>query len=343
MKTPPERFRELLEGFGPEDIGEIEKRLAEPSESARETSWRDDPDPFGRDWDWLQGLEEGRERAPRPGDVNSVEPTGPSEVIPLAPRPGAPGVARRLLWVSGIAASLVAAAFGTWSVFRRGPIQERDVAAWVTERLEPGAGGIRIAAPAGGDDEAEAPVLKGLDRPLDALAPSAPNVYAPLRIQEQLVIPEVAPHAAPGLPARAPVRSVAESVHPGSLFYLEFTTASAPSIGSAVVVVLRGGVWSLLSDELAVSPADKTAYIGPLKMDDDGASYFVILADRTSTPLLTTASRAVAAGDGAAPTQEALRSRITDALKEAGHSWYGIQRIEVRPESRRERPPQDKP
>lgn len=212
----------------------------------------------------------------------------------------------------------------------------------MTQRLEPGAGGIRIAAPAG-DEEAEAPVLKGLDRPQDAVAPSTPNVYAPLRIQEQLVIRELPPGTTPAPPSQAPVRSVAEKVHPGELFYLEFTTASAASSGSAVVAVLRGGVWSLLSEELAVSPADRTAYIGPLRMDDDGASYFVILSDRTSTPLLTTASLTLSAGDGAAPTQESLRAKIAGALKEAGHAWYGVQRIDVVPESGREQVPQGKP
>ncbi len=342
MKTPSERFHDLMRSIGPEQMAQIEQKMEELSSSPGEVAWRDDPDPFGRDWDWLHGPEQGRERSARPVDENSVARAGPGEVLSPARRPVVPAAGRRLLWVSGIAASIAAAAFGTWTVLRRGPIHERDVAAWVTQRLEPGVGGIRIAAPAG-EDEVGAPVLKGLDRPQDALAPSTPNVYAPLRIQDQLVVSEVPPPVAPGLPAQAPVRSVAESVHPGALFYLEFTTASTTSPGSAVVVVSRGGAWSLLSDEVEVTPADKTAYIGPLRMDENGASYFVILADRTSTPLLTTTAKALARGDGAPLSQETLRAKITALLKEAGHTWYGIQRIEVRPESRREQAPRDKP
>jgi len=37
----------------PEHIAEIERRVAELSSNPGKVEWRDDPDPFGRNWDWV--------------------------------------------------------------------------------------------------------------------------------------------------------------------------------------------------------------------------------------------------------------------------------------------------
>jgi hypothetical protein len=224
-------------------------------------------------------------------------------------------------------------AFGTWAVLARGrgPIREQDVAAWVTQRLEPDGGGIRIAAPAGDDESAEEPLIRGIDRPQDAPSPASPNVYAPLRVQEQLVIRELPSSRVPSPGAGRPLRSVVEDVRPGSLFYLEFTTASTPSPGSAVVARFRDGSWGLLADEVEVSPDDRTAYFGPIKMEEGRAEYFVVLADRAGESLLSTVAGTLPRGGGAASDPDGWKSRLAASLGAAGHGWYAIQRIETRP------------
>ena len=52
MKTPSERFHELLDGFDEERIAHLEALAADPNHTRPKVEWRDDPDPFGMDWVW---------------------------------------------------------------------------------------------------------------------------------------------------------------------------------------------------------------------------------------------------------------------------------------------------
>jgi hypothetical protein len=191
---------------------------------------------------------------------------------------------------------------------------------------------VRIAAPAGGDEQATQPLVRNFDLPRDADLPQNPNVYAPLRIQEQLTIPEIPEGSVPD-PSRLPVRTLVDSALPGSLFYLSFSTSSAQSPGSAVVVATRGGSFKLLWEEVSVLPREGTGYFGPIRMGESASSYFVIVADRTATPLLTTVANLIAKGDARDGNAEALKRVVSAALQDAGHRWFGVQQIDVRPET----------
>ena len=316
MKSPSEQLDELLDGIGQEQLAAIDRRLEDPSFRPRAGVFRDDPDPFGREWDWLEG----------PSREGAVAP-GRRDVLQARP----PWSRGRLLWAAGIAASILCiATVGWWGLRQRG-LQELRVAAWVGERLEMDGGGVRIAAPAGDDEKAEEPLIRNLDRPRDAASPSSPGIYAPLRIQEQLAIPDVPDRLRPGAINRPPPRRLVEHVRPGSLFYLEFTTASTPSPGSAVVLSLKDGAWRLLWEEVAVTPAEGTCYYGPIRMGDVGARYFVVLADRTTTPLLNTVAAAMPSRAGPDVDPEAMKARLSEALGKAGHAWFAVQSVETRP------------
>lgn len=318
MKSPSEKFHELLDGFTEERLAAIDKKLDDPNHVPREVAWRDDPDPFGRDWDWLENPNRERVVAPSRRDA--------PQSIRISPR-------RRLLWIAGIAASIACVSAITWWGLRPRPFQEFRVAAWVGERLETDAGGVRIAAPAGDDEKAEEPLIRNIDRPRDAASPSSPGIYAPMRVQEQLAIPDVPETIPPGAISRPPSRPLVEHVRPGSLFYLEFTTASTPSPGSVVVLSLKDGAWRLLWEEMAITPAEGTCYFGPIKMGDVGARYFLVLADRTTTPLLNTVAAALPSRSDHDVDPDAMRARLSDALKKTGHTWFAVQSVETRPAS----------
>lgn len=51
--SPSERFRAFMASITPERIAEIDRKLNDPVHVGREVKWRDDQDPFGRNWDWL--------------------------------------------------------------------------------------------------------------------------------------------------------------------------------------------------------------------------------------------------------------------------------------------------
>lgn len=316
MTTPPDRFRELLDGISDERLAAIDRKLDDPNSSPREVAWRDDPDPFGRAWDWLGGSN-------REGIAGPSRRDAP-QTIRITRR-------RRLLWVAGIAASVACVSAVAW--WARGPrsIQESRVAAWVGERLETDGGGVRIAAPAGDDEKAEEPLIRNLDRPRDAASPSSPGIYAPLRIQEQLAIPDVPDTLRPGAIVPPPPHPLVEHVRPGSLFYLEFTTASTPSPGSAVVLSVKDGKWRLLWEEVPVTPAEGTCYYGPIRMGDVGARYFVVLADRTTTPLLNTVAATMPGRAGPDVDPDAMKARLSEAIRKAGHAWFAVQSVETRP------------
>jgi hypothetical protein len=328
MKTPSERLREHLRAFSDERLAEIDRQAREPGPAPPQPAAREDSDPFGRGWEWLYGRGDAAPARPESPDARGAEP-GP-EVLPFAASTPTATRRRWMAWASGIAAS--AAAIGTWLASRHGPLRERDVAAWVVRKMEAGAdGGVRIAAPADDGAEAEEPVIRGIDRPGDAVPPSAPNVYAPLRVQDQLVVPELAPGTVPLATSGRPLRSLVENVRPGSLFYLEFSTAATESPGTAAVVRTGPGPWRLMQDEVDINPAEGTSYFGPLKMGDGPSDYLLVLADRSGTPLIATLAGLMPTGPGDAADVEAWKSRLARALGRAGHSWYAVRRIEARP------------
>lgn len=334
MKTS-ERFRELLDGIGEERLAEIDGMLNDPGYAPQQVPLRNDPDPFGRSWDWVPGPEDaGSHRAEMPrSEVRGDRPDGPGVeapgVVPFRPARMRPRT-RRLLWATGVAASFALVACGTWAFLaaRRGQLREESIAAWVSHRLVPGADGVGIAAPAEDDERDRSPLRMGADRPVDAKPPAASGIYAPMRIQEQLLVPEVP--AGGAMPAR-PIPTVTEDVRAGSVFYLEFSAASTPTAGTAVVAKLRPGPEHLLWQEVPVDPRDVTGYFGPLKMGDDEAEYLVVVADRAAAPLLSTVARALGSRGGDPLDPDAWKARLSDSLRRAGHEWFAVQRIQVRP------------
>ncbi len=54
-KTPHERLGELLSSFTDEELSEIDRTVADPDHAPEPVELLDDPDPLGRDWDWLEG------------------------------------------------------------------------------------------------------------------------------------------------------------------------------------------------------------------------------------------------------------------------------------------------
>jgi hypothetical protein len=56
---PHEAFLALMDSFTPERLAEIDRKLEDPNYRPREGVFRDDPDPFGRNWDWLLTEPEG--------------------------------------------------------------------------------------------------------------------------------------------------------------------------------------------------------------------------------------------------------------------------------------------
>lgn len=50
---PHERFLALMDTFTPERLEAIDRKLDDPKYVPREVAWREDSDPFGRNWDWL--------------------------------------------------------------------------------------------------------------------------------------------------------------------------------------------------------------------------------------------------------------------------------------------------
>jgi hypothetical protein len=317
MKTPSERFQDLMQSIGPEQIAEIEKRMEELKTSPREVSWREDPDPFGQDWAWVEGAKSSQQAMTSP----RVDP-----VITTIPW------RRRLLWASGIAASLAALAFGAWAALpRKLAIREQSLAAWVAHKLVPNGGGLSLTAAPEDEDSDRSPMTTGVDRPLDAKPPAQPNIYAPIRIQEQLVIPTLSDPVTKGV-AR-PVPTVTEKARSGALFYLEFSSAGARGEGSAVAIRVGPGFAEVLAQEVPFGASDVTSYLGPLKMADVENSYLVIIADRRSVSLLDTVAATLPRGNSSPEDGAAWRFELAAALMKAGHEWYGLQRIIVQPEA----------
>ena len=56
--TPSQRFHALLDGISDERLAEIEMKVEDPDYVLPEVELRDDPDPFGMNWDWLPGDDE---------------------------------------------------------------------------------------------------------------------------------------------------------------------------------------------------------------------------------------------------------------------------------------------
>jgi hypothetical protein len=97
-----------------------------------------------------------------------------------------------------------------------------------------------------------------------------------------------------------------------------------------VVAAFEGGSLRLLWDEVPVAAAEGTAYFGPIKMGEADASYFVVLADRTSRPLLASVAGAIPEGDAGGVDPGSWREALGPELQAAGHRWFGVQRIDVR-------------
>jgi hypothetical protein len=268
------------------------------------------------DWLWLDRADDpDASPGPRRADLGSTS---------ISWRP-------RLLWASSVAASIAAAVLGGWYLLSPGPIRDVPVAAWTSHRLVPGGDGVSLTAAPGDEDADRSPLVVGGERPLEANPPSQPNIYAPLRVQKQLIL-----QGGPGAGAAGGViRSVSESVRPGSLFYLEFSTVGSRGEGTAVAIRLIPGPSEAVPQEVPFRPGDGTSYIGPLEVGGGEAEYLVVIADRRDEPLLETVR--VALGRGRAPMGDdaALREKIADALERAGHRWYGLQRIKVKPEDAR--------
>ena len=57
MKSRHERLQEYLASISDERLDAIDARLADPNDPVRtrKVEWRDDPDPFGMNWEWLGG------------------------------------------------------------------------------------------------------------------------------------------------------------------------------------------------------------------------------------------------------------------------------------------------
>ena len=51
--TPSDSLQAVLDAITPEQIAAVDRKLDDPNFRPREGVFRDDPDPFGRDWDWL--------------------------------------------------------------------------------------------------------------------------------------------------------------------------------------------------------------------------------------------------------------------------------------------------
>lgn len=231
MTTPYERLRDLLSSISEEVLDRVDRNLNDPDHVPEPVEWLEDPDPLGRDWDWIEptSSESNVEVPPRFEDRRE-----PPATIPFA-SPATPPWKTAVLWASSLAASLIAGAVGyraltTSSV--RPALRQQPMAAWVGPEVGVGANGAAIAA--GPDDgRDQPPIVTNIGRPEDMKPPAAPSVYAPNRIQEQLVVPE----ARPGVVGVArSIRSVQEAVRPGAIFYLELSAAGAASPGTAVVI-----------------------------------------------------------------------------------------------------------
>lgn len=328
MTRPSEAVRARLR-LTDEERAEVDAGVNDPNGEAKQVEWLDPgPDPLGMNWGWLQEPE-----AQAVG--RTASPTDVPNILSLSGARHSRAVRQRAFRIAGLAAALLVAAVGAWAALRgsRGELLEQNITAWATQKLEPAADGIHIAAPADDREPNEQPLINSIDRPRDVERPTAPNIYAPISIQDQLVVPVVPPNTTPQPLSERPLRTVVQTIRPGSLFYIEFTTASTPTTGTAVLVRTRPEPWQRLRDEVAVRPVDGTCYYGPLKMEEGGVDYLVILSDRTSTPLLATVDRALSIATSG--SLDELRPRLARALKAAGHGWYGLQRIEVRPEPTR--------
>jgi hypothetical protein len=319
MKSPDEHLREALRSMSPEDLAEIDRQLADSDDATGHVEWLEDPDPFGRSWDWI----ERRRQAAGDGPRKRLAVT-PPVVRPIRSR------SRGYLWASGVAASIFVLAAGAWSLFgTREAIREQQMAVWVGQKFTVRGGTIAIAA-APGDEEADRPpAVLSADRPLDAPPQAQPNVYAPLRIQEQLVVP-----VATGTSGLAsPLASVTEKVPAGAIFYLEFSAAGIGSPGTAAAIRLAPEPSGVLAQEVPVGPSEWTSSIGPLSPQAAEADYLVVVAGRGAKPLVETLRRAwYEAGPGGTDA-EAAKLRIAKALEAAGHAWYGLQRIRVESEA----------
>ena len=104
---------------------------------------------------------------------------------------------------------------------------------------------------------------------------------------------------------------------------LAFSSASTPSPGTAVVVSLKGGSLRPLWEEVPVSPAEVTGYFGPIKMGEGEASYFVVVSDRASTPLLTSVVDSLPKGGASKGDPESWKRGLGPALEAAGHDPAG--------------------
>lgn len=319
MKTPHERLGDLLSSLTDERCDAIDREVADPNYVPEPVGWLDDPDPLGRDWDWLEG--------PREEIESSSSPSVGGEGLDV---PRSRSFKRAALWTVAVAASVFISAAGLWAALgRREVIREQQMAAWVGQKFTVRGGTIAIAA-APGDEEADRPpAVLSADRPLDAPPQAQPNVYAPLRIQEQLVVPVATGES--GL--ASPLASVTEKVPAGAIFYLEFSAAGIGSPGTAAAIRLAPEPSGVLAQEVPVGPSEWTSSIGPLSQQAAEADYLVVVAGRGAKPLVETLRRAWHEAGPGGIDAEAAKLRIAKALEAAGHGWYGLQRIRVESEA----------
>ena len=55
MKNPHEQLGEFISSFTDEELAEIDRSVADAGHATESVELLDDPDPLGRDWDWLEG------------------------------------------------------------------------------------------------------------------------------------------------------------------------------------------------------------------------------------------------------------------------------------------------
>jgi len=340
MTSRSERFHELMASLEGDWLDQpIDEKLKDPDYRPREVEWRDDPDPLGMDWEWLYPPREGppTARGSESGKTSQGKARGSDRRRTELRAPDPPSI-RLFRPVITAAAAVLLLSLGVLTATRffvsDGPIREQTIAAWTT----PGPS-QRSTAPGAppGVTPGTSSYINEVDPAARDTASSTPAVHAPLDAQDDLVVPEISPETVLDPDTPAPIRSVSAAIPPGDLFYLTFSTLNTPSEGSAVVVRVGPEAWGLLRDELRVRPDVAKSYFGPLKMGDAPTDYLVITADLARAPLLQTVAEALPEGEDR-PAIETWKTRLRDALEDAGHDWYGVQRIHVEPE-RFESPP----
>lgn len=331
MKPPWERFHDLLANVSDKDLAEIDSRLADPTDMVhtRKVEWRDDPDPFMMGWEWVQSPKQEAMIATVAGPAAAASKSSPDPLDPSRPSPRfAVRTGPRWGWklVGLAAAASIVGAAGLLGyrhlVPSLSPLREESIAVWAAD-----VNSRRIMA--GNADPDQVPVAEKIDilgPGIESSRTLPPSVLAPVAVQEALEIAEV-PEGADLKSGRGrPIPTIINQVAPGSMFYLMFKTPGSETAGTAIAIRMGSESWKLLWEETAASAEAPVNVFGPIKARNPAESYLVVAASKTSTPLLNTVSSCLPRR-GSRP--EDWRPQLADALRKAGHSWFGLQVVRI--------------